>query len=280
MGMRVVALPLAAGGISLLPQWMLLAQRGDGKKNNKKGEEENIMLKIEHLTKSYGEKRAVDDLSLHIAPGEIYGFIGHNGAGKTTTLKSVVGIQQFDQGEIFVGGVSMQKDPLACKKQLAYIPDNPDLYEYMTGIQFLNFIADIFGISVQERQEQIHNYADRFELTDDLAQSIAAYSHGMKQKLAIIAAWIHQPKLIVMDEPFVGLDPKAAHLLKGMMREICDQGGAIFFSTHVLEVAEKLCDKIAIIKAGRLIRFGTMEEVKGDDSLEDVFLELEGEEEC
>ena len=278
--MRVVALPLVAGGISLLPQWMLLAQRGDGKKNNKKGEEENIMLKIEHLTKSYGEKKAVDDLSLHIAPGEIYGFIGHNGAGKTTTLKSVVGIQQFDQGEIFVGGVAMQKDPLACKKQLAYIPDNPDLYEYMTGIQFLNFIADIFGISVQERQERIRNYADRFELTDDLAQSIAAYSHGMKQKLAIIAAWIHQPKLIVMDEPFVGLDPKAAHLLKGMMREICDQGGAIFFSTHVLEVAEKLCDKIAIIKAGRLIRFGTMEEVKGDDSLEDVFLELEGEEEC
>lgn len=238
------------------------------------------MLKIEHLTKSYGEKKAVDDLSLHIAPGEIYGFIGHNGAGKTTTLKSVVGIQQFDQGEILVGGVSMQKDPLACKKQLAYIPDNPDLYEYMTGIQFLNFIADIFGISVQERQKRIRNYADRFELTDDLAQSIAAYSHGMKQKLAIIAAWIHQPKLIVMDEPFVGLDPKAAHLLKGMMREICDQGGAIFFSTHVLEVAEKLCDKIAIIKAGRLIRFGTMEEVKGDDSLEDVFLELEGEEEC
>ena len=238
------------------------------------------MLKIEHLTKSYGEKKAVDDLSLHIAPGEIYGFIGHNGAGKTTTLKSVVGIQQFDQGEILVGGVSMQKDPLACKKQLAYSPDNPDLYEYMTGIQFLNFIADIFGISVQERQKRIRNYADRFELTDDLAQSIAAYSHGMKQKLAIIAAWIHQPKLIVMDEPFVGLDPKAAHLLKGMMREICDQGGAIFFSTHVLEVAEKLCDKIAIIKAGRLIRFGTMEEVKGDDSLEDVFLELEGEEEC
>ena len=278
--MCVVVLLLAAGGIGLLPQWMLLTQRGDGKKNNKKGEEENIMLKIEHLTKSYGEKKAVDDLSLHIAPGEIYGFIGHNGAGKTTTLKSVVGIQQFDQGEIFVGGVSMQKDPLACKKQLAYIPDNPDLYEYMTGIQFLNFIADIFGISVQERQERIHNYADRFELTDDLGQSIAAYSHGMKQKLAIIAAWIHQPKLIVMDEPFVGLDPKAAHLLKGMMREICDQGGAIFFSTHVLEVAEKLCDKIAIIKAGRLIRFGTMEEVKGDDSLEDVFLELEGEEEC
>ena len=238
------------------------------------------MLKIEHLTKCYGEKKAVDDLILHIAPGEIYGFIGHNGAGKTTTLKSVVGIQQFDQGEIFIGGVSVQKDPLACKKQLAYIPDNPDLYEYMTGIQFLNFVADIFGVSAQDRQERIHTYADRFELTDDLAQSIAAYSHGMKQKLAIIAAWIHQPKLIVMDEPFVGLDPKAAHLLKGMMREICDEGGAIFFSTHVLEVAEKLCDKIAIIKAGKLIRSGTMEEVKGDDSLEDVFLELEGEEEC
>ena len=219
----------------------------------------------------------MDDLSLHIAPGEIYGFIGHNGAGKTTTLKSVVGIQQFDQGEIFVGGVSMQKDPLACKKQLAYIPDNPDLYEYMTGIQFLNFIADIFGISVRDRQERIRNYADRFELTDDLAQSIVAYSHGMKQKLAIIAAWIHQPKLIVMDEPFVGLDPKAAHLLKGMMRELCDRGGAIFFSTHVLEVAEKLCDKVAILRAGKLIRSGTMDEVKGDDSLEEVFLELEGE---
>ena len=233
------------------------------------------MLKIAHLTKTFGEKKAVDDLSLEIAPGEIYGFIGHNGAGKTTTLKSVVGIQQFDAGEITIGGISLKKDPLACKRQLAYIPDNPDLYDFMTGIKYLNFIADIFGVSASDRQERIRNYADLFELTDDLAQPIAAYSHGMKQKLAIISAWIHTPKLILMDEPFVGLDPKASHLLKGMMREVCDAGGAIFFSTHVLEVAEKLCDKVAIIKAGKLIRSGTMEEVKGDDSLEDVFLELE-----
>ena len=235
------------------------------------------MLKITHLTKTFGEKKAVDDLSLEIAPGEIYGFIGHNGAGKTTTLKSVVGIQQFDAGEITIGGVSLKEDPLACKRQLAYIPDNPDLYDFMTGIKYLNFIADIFGVSASDRQERIRKYADLFELTDDLAQPIAAYSHGMKQKLAIISAWIHDPKLILMDEPFVGLDPKASHLLKGMMREVCDAGGAIFFSTHVLEVAEKLCDKVAIIKAGKLIRSGTMEDVKGDDSLEDVFLELEGE---
>ena len=235
------------------------------------------MLKIEHLTKTYGEKKAVDDLSLHIAPGEIYGFIGHNGAGKTTTLKSVVGILQFDAGEITIGGVSIRRNPLACKKMLAYIPDNPDLYDYMTGIKYLNFIADIFGVPAETRQERIRKYADLFELTDDLAQPIAAYSHGMKQKLAIIAAWMHDPKLIIMDEPFVGLDPKASHLLKGMMREICDQGGAIFFSTHVLEVAEKLCDKVAIIKNGKLIRSGTMEEVKGDVSLEEVFLELEDE---
>ena len=235
------------------------------------------MLKITHLTKTFGEKKAVDDLSLEIAPGEIYGFIGHNGAGKTTTLKSVVGIQQFDAGEITIGGISLKKDPLACKRQLAYIPDNPDLYDFMTGIKYLNFIADIFGVSASDRQARIRKYAGLFELTDDLAQPIAAYSHGMKQKLAIISAWIHDPKLILMDEPFVGLDPKASHLLKGMMREVCDAGGAIFFSTHVLEVAEKLCDKVAIIKAGKLIRSGTMEEVKGDDSLEDVFLELEGE---
>ena len=235
------------------------------------------MLKITHLTKTFGEKKAVDDLSLEIAPGEIYGFIGHNGAGKTTTLKSVVGIQQFDAGEITIGGISLKKDPLACKRQLAYIPDNPDLYDFMTGIKYLNFIADIFGVSASDRQERIRNYADLFELTDDLAQPIAAYSHGMKQKLAILSAWIHDPKLIIMDEPFVGLDPKASHLLKGMMREVCDGGGAIFFSTHVLEVAEKLCDKVAIIKAGKLIRSGTMEEVTGDDSLEEVFLDLEGE---
>ena len=235
------------------------------------------MLYIEHLTKTFGEKKAVDDLSLHITPGEIYGFIGHNGAGKTTTLKSVVGIQQFDAGTITIGGHSIQEDPIACKKMLAYIPDNPDLYEFMTGIQYLNFIADIFGVEESARQERIRKYADLFELTTDLAQPVAAYSHGMKQKLAIISAWLHEPKLILMDEPFVGLDPKASHILKGMMREVCDAGGAIFFSTHVLEVAEKLCDKVAIIKGGKLIRSGTMEEVKGDDSLEEVFLELEGE---
>ena len=233
------------------------------------------MLDIQHLTKTYGEKKAVDDLTLHIAPGEIYGFIGHNGAGKTTTLKSVVGILQFDQGEITIGGKSIKTDPLACKLLLAYIPDNPDLYDYMTGIKYLHFIADVFGVDAQTRRERIRTYADTFELTGDLAQPIAAYSHGMKQKLAIIAAWLHDPRLIVMDEPFVGLDPKAAHTLKGMMRQVCDNGGAIFFSTHVLEVAEKLCDKVAIIKGGRLIRSGTMEEVKGDDSLEEVFLELE-----
>ena len=233
------------------------------------------MLDIQHLTKTYGEKKAVDDLTLHIAPGEIYGFIGHNGAGKTTTLKSVVGILQFDQGEITIGGKSIKTNPLACKRLLAYIPDNPDLYDYMTGIKYLNFIADVFGVDAQTRRERIRTYADTFELTGDLAQPIAAYSHGMKQKLAIIAAWLHDPRLIVMDEPFVGLDPKAAHTLKGMMRQVCDNGGAIFFSTHVLEVAEKLCDKVAIIKGGRLIRSGTMEEVKGDDSLEEVFLELE-----
>ena len=235
------------------------------------------MLKIEHLTKTYGEKKAVDDLSLHIRPGEIYGFIGHNGAGKTTTLKACCGILRQDGGEIYVDGVSMKENPLACKAKLAYIPDNPDLYEFMTGIQFLNFVADIFGVSAEDRQRRIRRYAGTFELTADLAQPVSAYSHGMKQKLAIISALLHAPKLIIMDEPFVGLDPKASHLLKELMREMCSQGGAIFFSTHVLEVAEKLCDKVAIIKNGRLIKSGTMEEVKGDTSLEDVFLELEAE---
>ena len=233
------------------------------------------MLKISNLTKTYGEKKAVDDLSLHILPGEIYGFIGHNGAGKTTTLKSIVGILQFDEGEVLIDNISVKADPIACKKEIAYIPDNPDLYEFMTGIEFLNFVADIFGVSAEDRKARIASLADTFELTDDLAQPITAYSHGMKQKLAIISAWIHEPKLIIMDEPFVGLDPKAAHILKEMMREVCDKGGAIFFSTHVLEVAEKLCDKVAIIKNGKLIRSGTMEEVKGDTSLESVFLELE-----
>ena len=235
------------------------------------------MLKINGLTKTYGGKKAVDDLTLHIAPGEIYGFIGHNGAGKTTTIKSCAGILQFDAGEIYVDGLSVKTDALECKRRIAYIPDNPDLYEFMSGIKYLNFIADIFCVPADARIERIREYADIFGLTDDLAQPISAYSHGMKQKLAIISAWLHTPKLIIMDEPFVGLDPKAAHELKQMMREHCDAGGAIFFSTHVLEVAEKLCDKVAIIKSGRLIASGSMEEVKGDSSLEDVFLELEGD---
>lgn len=235
------------------------------------------MLDIKNLTKTYGDKKAVDNLTLHIAPGEICGFIGHNGAGKTTTLKSVAGILQFDEGEITIGGRSVKTEQLECKRQIAYIPDNPDIYEFMTGIQYLNFIADLFGINEMKRKERIEKYAQLFELTDDLTAAVASYSHGMKQKLAVISAWIHNPKLIILDEPFVGLDPKAAHLLKEMMKEACSEGSAIFFSTHVLEVAEKLCDKVAVIKGGRLIRSGSMEEVKGDDSLEAVFLELEEE---
>jgi ABC-2 type transport system ATP-binding protein len=233
------------------------------------------MLKITHLTKKYGEKTAVDDLSLEIKNGEIYGFIGHNGAGKTTTIKSVVGILGFEDGTIEIDGMSIKDNPIECKRKIAYIPDNPDLYDYMSAIKYLNFIADVFGVGEQERMDRIRKYADAFELTSDLAQPVNSFSHGMKQKLAIIAAWIHNPKLVIMDEPFVGLDPKAAHILKEMMRELCDNGGAIFFSTHVLEVAEKLCDKVAIIKNGKLIKSGTMEDVKGDSSLESVFLELE-----
>ncbi len=235
------------------------------------------MLRIEHLTKTYGDKKAVDDLSLHIRPGEIYGFIGHNGAGKTTTIKACCGIMSFDSGEIYIDGKNVKKEPMECKRVLAYIPDNPDLYDFLSGIKYLNFVCDIFGVPQAERQERIHKYADLFELTGDLAEPISAYSHGMKQKLAIISALVHSPKLIIMDEPFVGLDPVATHKLKGIMREHCDAGGAIFFSTHVLEVAEKLCDMVAIIKGGRLIRSGTMDEVRGDDSLEEVFLELEEE---
>lgn len=234
------------------------------------------MLRIEHYTKKYGDKVAVNDLSLHIQPGELYGFIGHNGAGKTTTIKACCGILDFDEGEIYINGTSIKDDPIACKRQIAYLPDNPDLYDYMSGIQYLNFVADIFGVSKADREERIHRYASMFELTGDLAQSINAYSHGMKQKLALISALIHDPKLLIMDEPFVGLDPKASRLFKDTMREICDRGGAIFFSTHVLEVAERLCDKVAIIKDGVLIKHGTMEEVRGDASLESVFLELEG----
>ena len=235
------------------------------------------MLRIENLSKSYGEKKAVDNVSLHIKKGEIYGFIGHNGAGKTTTIKAVCGILGFEEGEIYVDGVSVKKDALACKKQIAYIPDNPDLYGFMSGIAYLNFVADIYKVPTDVRQATIKKYGDLFELTENLAQKVSSYSHGMKQKLAIIAALVHSPKLIVMDEPFVGLDPKAAHSVKSVMRELCDNGCAIFFSTHVLEVAEKLCDKVAIIKEGKLVKCGTMEEVKGDASLEKVFLDLEGE---
>jgi ABC-2 type transport system ATP-binding protein len=233
------------------------------------------MLNIKELTKSYGEKKAVDNLSLHINKGEIYGFIGHNGAGKTTTIKACCGILQFEKGEIYIDGVSVKDNPLECKKKIAYIPDSPDLYEFLSGIKYLNFVSDIYGISQTDREEKIKKYSDLFGLTADLAQPISSYSHGMKQKLAVISALIHDPKLIIMDEPFIGLDPTASHLLKEIMHEICAGGGAIFFSTHVLEVAEKLCDKVAIIKNGRLVVSGRMDEVKGDESLEDVFLELE-----
>lgn len=241
-------------------------------------EKEWYMLRIENLTKIYGERKVVDNLSLHILPGEIYGFIGHNGAGKTTTIKSCCGILQFDAGNVFIDGISIKENAIECKKKIAYIPDNPDLYEFMTGLQYLNFVADIFEVSSSERKERITKYSTLFEIADDLSNLISQYSHGMKQKLAIISALIHEPKLIIMDEPFVGLDPKASHLLKEIMRQICDNGSAIFFSTHVLEVAEKLCDKVAIIKSGKLIKSGTMAEVKGDTSLEDVFLELEEDE--
>ena len=236
------------------------------------------MLQIKNLTKRYGDKLAVDNLSLHIMPGEIYGFIGHNGAGKTTTIKACTGILNFEEGAILIDGVSIKEKPLECKKQMAYIPDNPDMYDFMTGIGYLNFIADIFDVPEEVRDELIDKYADAFEIKDNLGQLISEYSHGMKQKLAIISALLHEPKLILMDEPFVGLDPLAAHQLKTLMRRFCDGGGAIFFSTHVLEVAEKLCDRVAIIRTGRLVRAGSMDEVRGDDSLEEVFLELEGTE--
>ena len=235
------------------------------------------MLKIQNFSKVYDGKPAVDNLSLEVEAGDIYAFIGHNGAGKTTTIKACCGILQFEQGDIFINGLSIKESPIECKRQMAYIPDNPELYEYLSGIKYLNFVADIYGVGKKERSERIAKYADAFGLTEDLAQPVSADAHGMKQTLAIISAWLHDPKLIIMDEPFVGLDPVAAHTLKTMMREHCDNGGAIFFSTHVLEVAEKLCDKVAIIKNGRLITSGDMDTVKGDASLEAVFLELEGE---
>ena len=233
------------------------------------------MLEIRNFTKCYDGKAVVDDLSLEVAAGDIYAFIGHNGAGKTTTIKAACGILQFDGGDIFIDGMSVKEKPLECKKIISYIPDNPELYDYLSGVKYLNFVADIYGVGKADREERIRRYADVFGLSEDLAQPVSAYSHGMKQKLAIIAAWIHEPKLIIMDEPFVGLDPVASHTLKTMMREHCDKGGAIFFSTHVLEVAEKLCDKVAIIKNGKLVTCGDMETVKGDTSLEAVFLELE-----
>ena len=235
------------------------------------------MLKIQNLTKHYGDKLAVDHLSLHIHPGEIYGFIGHNGAGKTTTIKACCGILPFDEGEIYVDGISVRENPLECKRRMAYIPDNPDLYEFLTGIKYLNFVADAFKVPKKKRNPLIEKYAGMLDLTKDLGQLVSSYSHGMKQKLAILSALIHEPKLMILDEPFVGLDPVAAHTVKGLMRELCDNGGAIFFSTHVLEVAEKLCDRIAIIHHGRQVYLGTLEELKAaypDQTLENIFLEI------
>ena len=236
------------------------------------------MLKIENFTKIYGEKRVVDSLNLEIQKGEICGFIGHNGAGKTTTLKACMGILSFEEGEIYIDGMSIKEMPLDVKRITAYIPDNPELYDFLTGEKYLAFVADVYGVSAERRNSLIKEYGDLFGLTKDLASPVGTYSHGMKQKLAIIAAWLHSPKLIIMDEPFVGLDPKASHHLKEMMRKHCEGGGAIFFSTHVLDVAEKLCDRVAIIKNGKLVAFGSMDDVKGDDSLEEVFLELEADE--
>lgn len=233
------------------------------------------MLKIQRLTKVYkGGKKAVDDLSITVQPGDIYGFIGHNGAGKTTTIKCVVGIQDFDEGEILIDGISVRENPLACKRKIAYVPDNPDLYEYLTGIQYLNFVADVFGLSKQEREAKIRKEADLFELTDSLGDLISSYSHGMKQKLALIGALIHEPKLLILDEPFVGLDPKATLMLKNRMHELCDQGTAIFFSTHVLDVAERLCNKVAIIRQGQLVVSGNTEELTHGETLESVFMEV------
>ncbi len=233
------------------------------------------MLSIKNFSKSYkNDRKAVDNLNLEVEQGDIYGFIGHNGAGKTTTIRAIVGVLDFEEGEITIDGISIRKDPVACKQRTAYIPDNPDLYEHLTGIGYLNFISDIYEVSRSDREALITKYSGAFELTDNLGDSISSYSHGMKQKLAIIAALVHRPKLLVLDEPFVGLDPKAAHTLKTIMAQLCQEGSAIFFSTHVLEVAEKLCNKIAIIKSGRLITCGTIGEVKGNSSLEDVFMEL------
>lgn len=240
------------------------------------------MLTIQNLTKHYkGSSKGVTDISLHICPGDIYGFIGHNGAGKTTTLKCVAGIQDFDSGQIRINGTDIREHPLECKRSFAYIPDNPDLYEYLTGIQYLNFIADVFGVAAKEREERIKQYGDAFEITSSLGDLISSYSHGMKQKLAIISALVHRPKLLLLDEPFVGLDPKASVILKEIMRNICAEGGAIFFSTHVLDVAERLCNRVAIIKDGRLVTSGDMEKVLVEgESLESIFMEVTGQRDC
>jgi ABC-2 type transport system ATP-binding protein len=239
----------------------------------------SAMLEIKNYTKSYGSgKKAADNVTLTVEAGDIFGFIGHNGAGKSTTIRAVVGVLDFTEGEILIDGHSIKTEPIECKKVTAYIPDNPDLYENLTGIQYLNFVADVFGIGAGEREEVIKKYADEFEITDSLGDLISSYSHGMKQKVAIISALIHSPKLLVLDEPFVGLDPKAAFKLKEIMHEMCDKGTAIFFSTHVLDVAEKLCNKVAIIKQGRIIDVGTMEELTEGHSLEEAFLEADNEE--
>lgn len=234
------------------------------------------MLKIQNLTKHYkGSDKGITNLSLHVEVGDIFAFIGHNGAGKTTTLKCVAGIHDFEEGEIHINGLSMKEDPLSCKRMFAYIPDNPDLYDYLTGIQYLNFVADVFDVSVGDRQQRIEKYAQDFGIVSSLGDLISSYSHGMKQKLAIISALIHEPELLILDEPFVGLDPQASVVLKNKMREICDKGGAIFFSTHVLDVAEKLCNKVAIVKDGNLIKAGDMDKIVKDGiSLEDIFMEV------
>lgn len=233
------------------------------------------MLKIQNFSKTYrGSKKAVDNLSLEVAPGDIYGFIGHNGAGKTTTLKAIAGVLDFNEGDILVDGLSIKKDPVVCKQKMAYIPDNPDVYEHLTGIQYINFIADIYSVSKEEREILIPEYGKVFEIADNYGDFISSYSHGMKQKIVIIAALIHRPKLLILDEPFVGLDPKASHTLKALMAELCKNGSSIFFSTHVLEVAEKLCNKVGIIQNGKLIANGSTEDVVGDESLENVFLGL------
>ena len=241
-------------------------------------EENRAMLEIKHYSKTYGEgKKAADDVSLSVESGDIYGFIGHNGAGKSTTIRAVVGVLDFTEGEIFIDGHSVKDEPMECKKVTAYIPDNPDIYENLTGIQYLNFVADVFGIDAAEREERIKKYADMFEITDDLGDLISSYSHGMKQKVAIISALIHEPKLMVLDEPFVGLDPKASFTLKNIMHEMCERGSAIFFSTHVLDVAEKLCNKVAIIRKGKIIATGTMDEITSGHSLEETFLEVDND---